>query len=916
MDKPLLVLFDGNAIVHRAYHAFGPTKYRQATPLTVSKTGEVVSAVYGFALMLLKVLSELKPTHYAIAFDKKGPTFRHQLFDQYKAQRPPTPNELISQIERVKQMVEVFRIPVFEIDNYEADDVLGTLSQQASQQGVDAIIVTGDADTMQLVSPRVKVLYPRPGKTFSDTMLYDEAAVSQKYGVGPEHIADFKGLVGDASDNIPGVPGVGEKTAVKLIQQLGTVEEIYSRIDEVTPPKLQELLRQNEAIARQSKELATIVTQTPVALNLDDCRVSQYDRKQVTELFRELEFVSLLPKLPDIEAEAATESTSAKVVTRPVQGDYHIVATTEALDELYSRLSTIESFAFDTETTGLNPMTAQVVGISLSPAPGEAYYLPVGHVILDEVAQLPLEQVIGRLKPLLEGDKVAKLAHNAKYDMMVLAECGVAVNNLTFDTMIAAHLIGEKSLGLKALAFSKLEIEMTPISALIGSGAKQLSMSQVDIKKAADYASADADMTLRLAELLGKELRQQGLWQLFAEVEMPLVPVLLIMERNGVALDVGLLRDMSRNLGEQVAELEEKIYSQAGQQFNINSPQQLGRILYDELQLPTKRKGKSRYSTEASVLEELRKDYPIVGNILEYRQLTKMKSTYVDALPGMVNPKTGRVHTSFNQTRTATGRLSSSEPNMQNIPIRGELGGQVRQAFIASQGSYLLGGDYSQIDLRALAHLSQDTGLLSAFENDEDVHAATAAQIFGVEASRITPDMRRLAKTVNFGVIYGMSDYGLEQATELSREEAARFIAAYFEKYPGVRQYLDATKEQARKSGYVQTLLGRRRFIPDINSSNRQVREGAERMAINMPVQGTSADIIKVAMINMHREMAKQRLRSKMLLQVHDELLFEVPDGEMETMRQLVPEIMSNALELSIPLKVDIKEGKNWGEMK
>jgi len=916
MSKPLLVLFDGNAIVHRAYHAFGATKYRAATPLTVSKTGEIVSAVYGFVLMLMKVLNELKPTHYAIAFDKKGPTFRHQLFDQYKAHRPPTPDELVGQIERVKQMVEAFRIPVFEIDNYEADDVLGTLSGQASQQGVDTIIVTGDADTMQLVSPRVKVLYPRPGKTFSDTMLYDDEQVSQKYGVGPEHIADLKGLVGDASDNIPGVPGIGGKTAVKLIQQFGSVAEIYAHIDEVTSPKLQDLLRQNEAIARQSKELATIVTQTPVVLNLDDCRVSQYDRKQVTELFRELEFFSLLSKLPGVEGEEAAELPSVQVKTGPPRREYRIVATAGALEEMVNRLSSVKAFAFDTETTGLNPMSAQLVGISLAPAPGEAYYIPVGHVILDEITQLPLAQVISRLQPLLEDTKAAKLAHNGKYDMTVLAECGMAVENLTFDTMIAAHLLGEKALGLKALAFGKLGIEMTPISSLIGSGAKQISMSQVDIKQATDYACADADMTLRLAESLEKELNQQGLWRLFAEIEMPLVPVLLDMERNGVAIDAELLGSMSQNLGEQVAELEGIIYSQAGHEFNINSPQQLGRVLYDELQLPTTRRGKGRYSTEASVLEEFRKDYPIAGNILEYRQLTKIKSTYIDALPALVNPKTGRIHTSFNQTRTATGRLSSSEPNLQNIPIRGELGGQVRQAFIATRGSYLLGGDYSQIDLRALAHLSQDPGLLSAFQHDEDIHAATAAQIFGVEASRITADMRRLAKTVNFGVIYGMSDYGLEQATELSREEAARFIVAYFEKYPGVRKYLDATKEQARQSGYVQTLMGRRRFIPDINSSNRQVREGAERMAINMPVQGTSADIIKVAMINLHREMVRRRLQSKMLLQVHDELVFEVPEEEMAVMRRLVPEVMSAAMELKVPLKVDTKEGKNWGEMK
>ncbi|MFC1970956.1 DNA polymerase I [Chloroflexota bacterium] len=916
MDKPLLVLFDGNAIVHRAYHAFQATKYRQAIPLTVSKTGEVVSAVYGFALMLLKVLDDLKPTHYAIAFDKKGPTFRHQLFDRYKAHRPPTPEDLIDQIGRVKQLVEAFRIPVFEIHNYEADDALGTLSRQASQQGIDTIIVSGDADTMQLVSPRVKVLYPKAGKTFSDTMLFDEDAVREKYGVGPEYIADLKAMMGDPSDNLPGIPGVGGKTAVKLIQQFGTLEDVYKNLDEVTPPKLQDLLRQNEDTARQSKELVTIVTRTPVTLNLDDCRVSQFDRKRVTELFRELEFFRLLPKLPGAEVEAVAESTSVQVENKILQGDYHIVASTGALDEMLSRLSSAKSLAFDTETTGLNPMSARLVGISLSLSPGEAYYIPVGHVILDEVTQLPLEQVVSRLKPILEETELAKLAHNGKYDMMVLAECGVSVNNLAFDSMIAAHLLGEKSLGLKALAFSKLGIEMTPIESLIGSGAKQLSMSQVDIKQAAEYACTDADMTFRLAELLGTELNQQGLWQLFTKVEMPLVPVLLLMERQGVALDTGLLGSMSQQLSEQVAALVNSIYDRVGHEFNINSPQQLGRVLFDELKLPTMRKGKSHYSTDAAVLGEFRKDYPIAGDILEYRQLTKIKSTYIDSLPELVNSKTGRIHTSFNQTRTTTGRLSSSEPNMQNIPIRGELGGQVRQAFVAPPSSYLLGGDYSQIDLRALAHLSQDESLLNAFLHDEDIHAATAAQLFGVEASQVTPDMRRLAKTVNFGVIYGMSDYGLEQATELSREEASWFIKAYFEKYPGVKKYLDATKEQARQHGYVQTLLGRRRFIPDINSSNRQVREGAERMAINMPVQGTSADIIKVAMLNLYGEMINRGLKSKMLLQVHDELVFEVPDEEMEMMRRLVPEVMSAAVELGVPLKVDTKEGRNWGEMR
>jgi len=906
MKKPLLVLFDGNALVHRAFHAL--------PPLTVRKTGEMVGAVYGFALMLLKTINELKPTHYAIAFDKAAPTFRHQMFDQYKAQRPPTPDELVNQLGRVRQLVEAFHIPIFELDDYEADDVLGTLSHQASDQDIDTIIVTGDADAMQLVSPRVRVLTPRG--IFGDTMLYDESAVSQKYSIKPEQIADFKALKGDPSDNIPGVPGIGEKTAVKLLQQFGSIDQIYAHIDEVTPPKLQALLRENEDLTRQSKILATIVIQTPVSLSLDNCRVSHYDRHRVTELFHELEFSSLLPKLPEMEAAMAAPEPPTQVKTEPpLQRAYHIIDTTSALDELINRLSTAMSFAFDLETTSVNAMLAQPVGISLSLSPGEAYYIPVGHVGWGQVEQLPLEQVLNRLRLPLEDANLAKFAHNGKYDMTVLAENGVTVNNLTFDTMVAAHLLGEKFLGLKALAFSRLDIEMTTITTLIGSGAKQLSMSQVEISQAADYACADADITGRLKDLFEAELRQQGLWQLFSEVEMPLVTVLTCMERNGVALHIELLRQMSHRLGEQLMKLEVEIYNTVGHRFNINSSQQLGSVLSQELKLPLGRKTKTGFSTGASVLEEFRGVHPIIEFVLDYRQLSKIKSTYTDTLVGIINPKTGRVHTSFNQTRAATGRLSSSEPNLQNILVRGELGKQVRRAFITPLGSCLVAGDYSQIDLRALAHLSQDASLISAFRRDEDIHAATAAQVFGVDASQVTPDMRRVAKTVNFGVIYGMSGYGLEQATELSREEAAQFINSYFDKYPGVKRYLESTKKQARERGYVQTLLGRRRFVPDINSSNRQVREAAERMAINMPVQGTSADIIKVAMINLHREMQKRQMKSKMLLQVHDELVLEVPEAELEEMRQLLPEIMSTAVELSVPLKVDIKTGNNWGEM-
>ncbi len=907
MAEPRLVLFDGHAIVHRAFHAF------ERTRILTSKSGEIVSAVYGFASMLLKSVTDLKPVYWAIAFDRAAPTFRHQMFDQYKAQRPRTPEELVGQMGRVRQLVDAFRLPVFELDGFEADDVLGTLGRQASELGVDTVIVTGDADAMQLVSPRVKVLYPKPRGTFGDTALFDESMVVEKYGVRPNNIADLKALVGDPSDNIPGVRGIGGKTAVKLIQEFGTIEEIYRHLEDVTPPRLQALLRENEAVAHHSKKLTTIVVDTPVSLNLDQCRVSRYDRDVVTGLFRELGFSSLLGKLAGLE-EAISES-APRPQRKPVPVRYQIVNTASALDELVIRLKTAGVFSFDLEATGTDPMAAGIVGFSFSPASGEAYYVPVGHTGWGGGEQLPLPYVLDRVRPLLDDATLSKVAHNANYDTTLLGENGVAVNGLGFDSMIAAHLLGERALSLKTLAFDRFGVEMTPITALIGTGAKQLSMSQVEIDRAAEYASADADMTFRLAGLLEPELHRDRLWALFADVEMPLVPVLVHMQRNGIALDTDLLRAMSLRLGGQLRKLEQDIYDCVGHQFNINSPQQLSAVLFNDLQLPARKKG-GAYSTGAEILEELRGAHPVIGPILEYRQLAKLKSTYVDALPGLINPKTGRVHTSFNQTKTATGRLSSSDPNLQNIPIRGELGREIRLAFVAPEGSLLMSADYSQIDLRALAHLSQDEGLLEGFRRDEDVHAATASRLFGVPPLLVTPDMRRLAKTVNFGVIYGMSEYGLEQATELSREEAAQFITAYFDKYPGVAKYLETTRQQARDTGYVQTILGRRRSIPEINSTNRQVRLAAERMAINMPVQGTSADIIKVAMVNLYREMERRHLKSRMLLQVHDELVFEVPREELAEMSELVPVMMSTAIELSIPVRVETKSGQNWGELK
>ncbi len=902
--KELLLLIDGNSLLHRAYHVL--------PPLTIRKSGEVVGAVYGFASMLLKAVSELKPSHWAIAFDKKGPTFRHQLYEQYKAHRPATPEELVGQLGRVRQLVEAFGLPIFELDRYEADDVLGSLSQQAASKDTDTVIVTGDADAMQLVSDRVKVFYPKPGGTFSQAMLYDKEAVIHKYGVAPEHITDLKALVGDPSDNIPGVSGIGPKTAVKLINQFGGIDQIYTSISEVTPEKVRRLLMDNEDIARKSLVLASIVTQLPIELKLADSKLSHFDRQKVAALFRELEFASLLPRLAELDSNV----TTSPALTEPdVKTQYQVICNPTDLDKLAGHLKKADAFSFDLETTSLNSMLARIVGISLSATPGEAFYIPVGHVALDEITQLPVEEVMSKIGPLLEDTGLPKTAHNGKYDAVVLAEQGIKVNNLSFDTMVAAHLLGEKSLGLKALAFARLGIEMTAITELIGFGAKKKCMSHVEISCTSDYACADADLTGRLKELFASELKEQGLWQLFAEVEMPLVPVLVHMERNGVALDAELLRRMSHRLSERLHHLETAIYENVGHHFNINSPRQLGPVLFEELRLPASRKSKTGYSTDALVLEELRGAHPVIDIIIEYRQLNKLRSTYIDALPALVNPRTGRLHTSFNQTRTATGRLSSSEPNLQNIPVRGEQGREIRQAFIAPSGCQLLSGDYSQIDLRVLAHLSQDPGLLEVFAKDHDVHTATAMRFFDVQAENVTPDMRRLAKTVNFGIIYGMSSYGLEQATELTREEANQFITSYFEKYPGVKEYLEATKQQARKTGYVETILGRRRSIPEINSDNRILREAAERMAINMPVQGTSADIIKLAMLKLYQEMTNRRLKSKLLLQVHDELIFEVPEVELTQMKSLVSRLMSAALKLSVPLKVDIKTGRNWGQM-
>ena len=912
-DKPLLMIIDGHAQVHRAWHAISVRQH-----LSVSKTGEDITAVFGFANAFLKAIQEWNPTHCAIAFDLPAPTFRHRLYEKYKAQRPPSPPELRPQFERVKQLMRAFRVPVFELEGYEADDIIGTLSRKAEEQRIETVILTGDTDTFQLASPWVRVALHY---SVQDRKIYDETEVRARYGgLGPAHQPDLKALKGDSSDNIPGVPGVGDKTAVKLLVEYGSIEGIYEHIDAVMPSKLREALIAHRDRAFQGKELTTIVRDLPVELDLETCRFGRHDRREIVDLFRELEFFRLVSRVPG-PLEPPEPAASAPAPSPTGKGsrgdlgptDYQSVDNARKLDDLVAELSNAGSFNFDTETTSTDPMRADLVGLSFSTAPGRAWYVPVGH---RDGPQLPVEDVLQKLKPFLESPHVAKAVHNANYDVTVLANHGISAKP-DFDTMVAAQLLGKKVLGLKNLALDTLEVEMVPISELIGTGAKQISMAQVPIDKAMEYACSDADMTGRLRSVFEERLRGDGLWELFSTMEMPLVPVLVDMQRKGVALDSGALYEMSQDLDQQLKQLEVNIYDAVGHVVNINSPQQLSELLFNELGLPKTKRTKTGYSTDANTLEALRGSHPVIDDILEYRQLSKLKSTYVDALPQLVNPRTGRLHTSYNQTGSATGRVSSSDPNLQNIPIRTELGRNVRRAFVAENSPewLLLSADYSQIELRVLADLSQDGGLVEAFQRGEDIHSATTSLMYEVPVDQITPDMRRIAKVLNFGVVYGLSAYGIAQQTEFTPEEGHRFIDTYFAKYPGIRSYIDSVKEQVREVGYVATPLGRRRYIAEIGASNSNVRQAAERAAVNMPIQGGAADIMKLAMIRVHQRLQEAGLKARMLLQVHDELMFEVLAGEVEDLKELVHQEMSHALEMSVPLKVDVKTGYTWGDM-
>lgn len=910
---PRLVLLDGHGIIHRAYWA------QKDHPLSVRRTGEVVTAVYGFANALLSVLQQLHPTHIAVTMDTAEPTFRHLKAESYKAHRPQMPADLRGQFGRVRELITAFNIPIYEADGFEADDVLGTLAVQAQTAGVETYLVTLDSDIVQLVRPGVFCYMYRLYQ--HDTMLFDTDAVVEHYGVKPEQIPDLKGLKGDTSDNIAGVPGIGEKTALKLIQTYGSIPAIYEHLNEVKPPKLQETLRTFADQAEHSREMATIVTHAPVVLSLENCRAADYDRARVEDLFYELEFRSLLNRLPTIVSSDRAADAPQPAEETAEAPDYRVVITVDDLDAVVAAIREAGRVAFDTETTSTNAMSAQLVGISLSARPNEGCYIPVGHLpSLEGPEQLPLQVVIERLQPLFNDPAIQKIAHNAKYDMIVLSNAGLQVDRIDADTMIAAYLLGDREIGLKPLAHSFLGVQMTPITALIGSGTKQVTMSQVSIAAAAQYAAADADITGRLRPLLEEEVRARGLAGLYTEIELPLVSVLMVMEQRGIAIDVGVLRDMSRMLTEETRRLKAEICDSVGHSFNLGSPKQLSQVLFEEVKLPKTRKTTQGYTTDAQALEALRGQHPIIDLLLEYRQLMKLKSTYIDALPGMIHPRTGRLHTNFSQTTAATGRLSSSDPNLQNIPVRTELGRRVRSAFIANDPEddrpmCLLAADYSQIELRILAQVTEEPRLLDAFRADQDIHKATAADLFGVPLAEVTPDHRRLAKTVNFAVIYGLSANGLAGRTELSFAEAAAFINAYFERYPGIKRYLDDTIAETRRLGYASTLLGRRRYLPDINTSNFNLRQAAERMATNHPIQGTNADIIKIAMNQIEAEIQQRRLSSQMILQIHDELIFECPVAEMENVKELVVRCMSGAMELLVPVKVEVKVGRNWGEM-
>ncbi len=931
MTTEKLVLIDGHALAYRMFFALPLESF-------TTKSGEPTNATYGFSRMLLDLILAPDPPQYlAVSFDT-GATFRDDLFSEYKGTREKMPDELSVQIERIKQVIRTLNIPILELEGYEADDVLGTVAAQMKGQA-PVYIITGDRDLLQLVDDNTLVELPsrRPGQSGE---VYDAAAVFDKLGVRPDQVVDYKALVGDISDNIPGVKGIGDKTAVKLLAEYGTLANLYAHIDEIKGALRQKLVDGRDA-AELSYQLARIITDAPLQIDLKECLAQDYDPAAAMAIFRDLEFRSLSRALASgMEEDEMPETAVAGEITGKTE--VVIVRDEAALADLKRRLNQAKWISFDLETDSLERMSANIVGFCLSAEPPVAYYIPVGHLSGASQAesgqmnlfagapqlapdQLPIARVLEALRGPLTNPAIPKVAHHAKFDAMILERYGLTVSPITFDTMIAEWLTdpATKHKGLKDLARHRLGVEMTEITDLIGRGKAQITFAEVPIETAAPYGAADADMTLRLMPPLQSELEEKGITRLM-DLEMALMPVIADMERAGVRIDVDFFRHMSQDLEAALLKLEQTIYAIAGEPFNVNSTQQLSDILFKKLNLPhegLKRIASGHYSTAADVLDGLRASDQtgIIAAIIESRELTKLKGTYVDALPQLINPDTGRIHTSFSQTGAITGRLASSNPNLQNIPIRSEVGQQIRRGFVTDPGWTFLSADYSQVELRILAHISQDETLLRAFRENQDIHTATAAAVYGVPVAEVTKNQRRFAKTVNFGLIYGMGPFRLARESGLTLGEAETYVKRYFQQFPGIERYLEQTRQKARTDGYVETLFGRRRYFPvyksAMSAANRQAVQRADRESVNHPIQGTAADIIKVAMIRLHQEL-KARFRARLLLQVHDELLLEVPEEELDDVRTLTTDIMCDAFELDAPLKVEVETGANWLELK
>ena len=888
-DRDIVYLVDGSSYIHRAYHAIRHLSNSKGVP---------TNAVFGFCKMILRLFDEKGPQYIAIAFDTKGPTFRHKIFDAYKATRPPMPEDLVAQLPYIKKFVRSLNVVMMEKEGFEADDIIGTMARQGDEKGFQVVIITGDKDFRQLISPRVSLW-----DTMKDRVT-DYETFLKEYGLNPEQVIDIMGLSGDSSDNIPGVPGVGEKTAAGLIQQFGSLEAVFENLEEIKKEKLKENLKKSHETAVLSKKLVTIDRFVPLQAEIEDLKIGEPDTPELTALFRELEFKGLWEQFAIRE--------------EPTEGRYHLCLTKEDLHTLKEMILQKGIVCIDTETTSKDPLQAKLVGISFSCEEEVAYYLPVAHHYLGAPDQQDWAEIIQVLGDVLRDGKILKVGQNIKYDAEVLNRHGVELRGIHFDTMIASYVInpGLRQHNLDYLAQHYLNHKMIPYHEVVGKG-KGDDFSGVAVEEAMAYSCEDADMTLRLMHKLDKELRAVHNETLFYDIEMKLLPVLMDMELTGIKIDRPFFKKMSRKMSQQLTDLEKEIFGEAGMEFNINSPHQLGTVLFEKLQLPGQKKTAKtkKYSTDVSVLKKLAA-YPhkLPKLALRYRTLTKLKSTYLDALLKLVDPTTERIHTSYNQTVAATGRLSSSNPNLQNIPIRGEEGREIRKGFVAQDGHLLMSADYSQVELRIFAHYSGDEAFIDAFNRQEDIHARTASEIMGLDLEAVTPEMRRIAKAINFGIIYGMGAYKLGDELDIDLKSAKEYIDTYYQRYTGVARYREDILKQAREQGYVSTLFNRRRYLPNVHHQEPRIRAEAERMAINTPIQGTAADIIKLAMINIHKRIRKERFNTKLLLQVHDELVFEVPVKETEVVRAMVKEEMEGVYRLKVPLVVDIHTGKNWDE--